>query len=106
MDGSLRSFYAQENLWKILRFPVSHCPLVLCRVEGRCFRLSVLARALAFALTLSVGWWLLDILSNFWELLIVNICTFFGTFLFIAELETDDSLNFSDILFNGHEFIH
>lgn len=107
MDGSLRSFYAQENLWKILRFPVRHCPLVIFWLEGRCFLLAVLACGftLAFALSLSCCW-LLDIFGSFWELLILNINTFFGTFLFIAELETNDSLNFSDILFNGHEFIH
>ena len=106
MNSSLCSFYTQEDLWQILRLPVSDSPLVRFWLKGGCFLLfGGFLTALTTVSSISC-WCFLDLFGSFWELFILNISTVFSTFLFIAELKTNNSLNFSDILFNGHEFIH
>jgi hypothetical protein len=109
MNSSLCSFYTQEDLWQILGLPVSDSPLVCFWLKGGCFLVAIAAVTVtAIAVTVSSVscWCFLDLFGSVCELFILNITTLFSTLLFIAELKTNNSLNFSNMLFNGHEFIH
>jgi len=92
-------------LWEVLWLSVCDCPSLVLNLESW------------FFLFLFLNWWLLlfffftfsSWLGNdwlwFWEFFILNLILLDVVF-FRVELESNDSLDFSKILFNLEEFIH